>query len=358
MVNGLLDILGKTAIIANDAAKEYKHPGYLNQKRSLDLEEREINRRERASRLNEKIEFLKQLEPGSEAFYAALEGISNDPAFVELKQRIQGKNMKASGAPYGVSDDKMAEYNNAMIQESINRARQTTTKPIQDRFTGKWYNVDRITGEMTPINLNTNEGEISYDTKPNQTLADMLAGEPQETTRKGWWIFGDDTINPSAVKLAAKKRMQDLQYYNKLSPDEARQQVILEYNTLKEKENNDWFKRYPDNLDLAQYFIDEDIRQQAIQNNNVVVDTGDGIQTTKPQMQDLGITDSPTQEHFKKLENIVNKKIPGFDLRKDYTQDMEFYTQLFKVMEEGVSDGKGGKRPITEEEIIRLITGN
>lgn len=392
---GLLDLVGKAAIIANDAAKEYKYPGYLARKKQLELAEQESARQDRELQLREdesrlrkshsdldmQLTLLKTLEPGSEAFYAALEGIQGNPAFMELKKRIAGKNMKYSGAPYGVDDNKMKELNNLKVQSSIDALRNNTPtlsasdiknitaamKNISDKYTPEQIEagaLDRDPQYQVLSKMFGGENILSGENVLNKpgimsekpkTLADMLADEPQETIRKGWWIFGDDTISPASVKMAAEKRVEALQLNEGLSRDEARRRVALEYQTLVDAENSDLMKRYPVDVDIAQYFNDIDKRRDAIQSGQTVLDTGDGVQTTKPKLKDLGINTPNMQEQFQMLEKIVGNSVPGLDIRQMYSQNREFVDTLLKAINDGVPDGKGGKRKLTEQEIQQII---
>jgi|GEM_PF-6287302 len=94
--------------------------------------------------------------------------------------------------------------------------------------------------------------------------------------------------------------------------------------------------------------------------SNMVVNTGDGFQTTPKSYQDIGIKDADTAEQFQALESMIGKSLPeGFDLRKDFARDPTFYRELLKTIKEGVDDRNypGHKRKLSREEILDLIQG-
>lgn len=292
-------------------------------------------------------------------------------AIEEIEQRypqFKGKFSANSliSTPPGVTPEKMAEFNSATVDAGIRQAGAkvdplTRLETITKLAEG---NTDATTGKTRDKNVAKYlSGEVSKITgvqsdatgQPKITLADMLGDKPQSTARKGWWIFGDDTISPVSVKVATDDYVKRLQLDEGLSRDDARKRAALEYDELTANDTG-MLQRYP-KMDVSRLFMDEDSRKQAISDGNSVVDTGDGVQTTPKKMADLGIQDVNTQEQFQALEGMVGKALPDVDLRADYQKDPQFYQQLFKAIKEGVSDNKGGKRKLSMQEIISLIKG-
>jgi hypothetical protein len=92
-------------------------------------------------------------------------------------------------------------------------------------------------------------------------------------------------------------------------------------------------------------------RKKAISDGAAVIDTGDGVATTPKQIPaDLSPDD---QAQFVQIE----KAAPELDIRSDYAKDPTFYKKLFQAIRDGVPDNKGGKRKLTQQEIITLIKG-
>lgn len=194
--------------------------------------------------------------------------------------------------------------------------------------------------------------------KEKITLADMLGGYPQDQDRKGWFSnFGDDTISVENVKQGAQNYLE-WQKLQGIDESKARDQVKKEYAEMTSKEKG-LRQKYP-KLDIGQMFDDKDKRVQAIDEGKaVVVDMGDGVDTTPDTLRNLGIDDPETAEQFASLETMVGKALPEMDLRNDYKQDPAFYQKLFTAIKAGVPDKKnpGQTRKLSIAEIIELIKG-
>jgi hypothetical protein len=189
-----------------------------------------------------------------------------------------------------------------------------------------------ITGQSTPK-------------QAQSRFADFFTGMGQGQKRS--WF--DDTASKEDVVARANNFINDMvaRGYDR---NEAMTKAVTEYNAVLNQDRKAWFRQYPD-VDLAAELAPQMARQEAIQTNKPVVNTGDGVDTTPKQMPaDLNADE---QAEFASIE----KAMPGFDVRSDYAKDPGFYKKLFQAIKDGVPDGKGGKRKLSQKEITSLIQG-
>lgn len=71
--------------------------------------------------------------------------------------------------------------------------------------------------------------------------------------------------------------------------------------------------------------------------------------------EQLGLTRKQSEEDFERLREFAEKNIENFNIEQSYLDNTEHYEKLFLAMREGVPDGKGGKRKLTNKEIIEIL---
>lgn len=69
----------------------------------------------------------------------------------------------------------------------------------------------------------------------------------------------------------------------------------------------------------------------------------------------LGMKSKDSEEAFEQLRTFTEKNIENFNLEQSYTENQEHYEKLFLAWREGVPDGKGGTRKLTNKEIIQIL---
>ena len=288
---------------------------------------------------------------GKEAFRNTLTQLG----YPDMAEKFASLSVGKQQQPKGLSNDVLKTLKTIYDIKSEN-IDITKNENAPDRVTNQ--RLDDILNQTIDSLIGTEVVASTGQPKQKVTLADMLAGYSQDTDRKGWfWNFGDDTISPDNVKAGAKNYVE-LQKAQGVDEKQARKQATKEYADLMAKDSGNR-QKYP-KMDIAQLFVNEDTRKQAVDSGkNVVVNTGDGVDTTVDTYSKLGIQDPDIAEQFADLEAITGKSIPDFDLRADYKKDPEFYKKLLTAIREGVPDSKnpGQKRKLSVQEIIDLIRG-
>lgn len=69
----------------------------------------------------------------------------------------------------------------------------------------------------------------------------------------------------------------------------------------------------------------------------------------------LGLANRRAEADFEAVRKIADEHLANFNIEQSYLNNTEHYDKLFIAIREGVPDGKGGKRKLTKQEIIKIL---
>jgi len=318
-------------------------PGYFQ---AIENNEEKHNQQMQITNLNAKLTIAKSLGGlKTVAGQNYMRQLMQDPAIQKVAGQLSlGENGFTTAAPDKNTDplerlSKILELQEKNTDAATGKPRDESVAQLlsdeTSKITGIQSNIDPATGQL----------------KKKVTLADMIAGYPQDTKRSGWGIFGDDTISPENVKAGAKNYVE-LQKAQGVDEQQARKQATKEYAGLTASDKGS-FQKYP-KMDIAQLFVNEDTRKTAIDTGKAVVDTGDGVDTTVDTYSKLGIQDPDTIEQLDTLQSVAGKDYDIKQMSKTYPDDMKM---LLRAINQGVPDTKnpGKARKLTTQEILQIL---